>query len=185
MSRPNILFLMSDEHAREALGCYGHEFVQTPNLDRLAGRGTRFTQAYTPSPVCVPARAALATGRYVHQNRCWSNAEAYDGSIPSWGHRLRGAGYRTLSFGKLHFRSSADDNGFDREILPLHIRDEKGWVRGLLRRHPAPFDCSGFGRDIGPGECDYTHYDRSVCAAACDWLGQESQRVSDSPWACS
>ncbi len=54
MSGRNVLIFMADEHARRALGCYGHELVRTPVLDRLAATGTRFTQAYTPSPVCVP-----------------------------------------------------------------------------------------------------------------------------------
>ena len=58
----NLLILMSDEHRRDAMGCMGHPLVQTPHLDALAARGTRFTNAYTPSPMCVPARAALACG---------------------------------------------------------------------------------------------------------------------------
>ena len=66
MSGRNVLIFMTDEHARRALGCCGHELVRTPVLDRLAATGTRFTQAYTPSPACVPARAAFATGRYVY-----------------------------------------------------------------------------------------------------------------------
>ena len=62
----NVLFIMSDEHQQKAAGCYGHSFVKTPTLDKLAKSGTRFTNAYTTSPICVPARASFATGRYVH-----------------------------------------------------------------------------------------------------------------------
>ena len=66
-ARPaNMLFILSDEHNPKALGCAGHPFVTTPNLDALAARGTRFTAASTPSPICVPARAALATGQPIH-----------------------------------------------------------------------------------------------------------------------
>ena len=61
----NILILMSDEHRRDAMGCAGHPIVKTPHLDRLAAGGTRFTRAYTASPMCVPTRAALACGTYV------------------------------------------------------------------------------------------------------------------------
>ncbi len=89
MHNKNVLILCSDEHARSALGCYGHSIVQTPTLDRLAARGTRFTRAYTPSPICIPARASLATGRHVHEHRCWSSAEPYHGQDESWMHRLR------------------------------------------------------------------------------------------------
>ena len=77
MKPKNLLFIISDQHNRDALGCYGHPFVQTPNLDALAARGTRFTSAYTNCPICVPARASLATGRYVHQTGHWDNAFPY------------------------------------------------------------------------------------------------------------
>ncbi|MFT5115314.1 MAG: choline-sulfatase, partial [Parasphingorhabdus sp.] len=121
MQKQNVLLLFSDEHRQDALGCYGHPFVQTPNLDRLATQGTRFTKAYTPSPICVPARAALATGQYVHKTRCWSNAQAYAGQPRSFGHELQGEGLRVESIGKLHYRGSEYDNGFDEENLPLYI----------------------------------------------------------------
>ena len=70
----NTVFILSDEHNRNISGCYGHPFVLTPNIDRLASRGTRFSNAYCNSPICVPSRAALATGQYVHRNRCWDNS---------------------------------------------------------------------------------------------------------------
>jgi choline-sulfatase len=84
----NLLFILSDEHNKRVAGCYGHPMVRTPNLDALAARGTRFTDAYTNCPICVPGRASFATGRYVHQVRCWDNAIAYQGAPASWGHRL-------------------------------------------------------------------------------------------------
>ncbi len=183
MRPSNVLFICSDEHAPGALGCAGHRHVQTPQLDRLAARGTRFSQAYTNSPICVPARASLATGRYVHQTGCWSSAEPYDGSIPSWGHRLMAAGHRCVSIGKLHYRSTTDANGFDEEILPLHVVDGVGWIRGLLRRDPPGFPSAWeLAAQIGPGETSYTDYDRRVAAAACDWLGREAPRHRDKPW---
>ena len=93
VSPKNLVFIMSDEHTRSVLGCYGNRVVHTPNLDRLAAEGTRFTNAYTPSPVCVSARASLATGRWVHDTGAWSSAEPYDGAISGWGHRLIEAGH--------------------------------------------------------------------------------------------
>ncbi len=183
MAGRNLLILLTDEHMRAAVGCYGHPIVRTPNLDRLAGRGVRFDNAYTPSPICVPARASLATGRYVHQSRCWSNAQPYHGQIDGWGHRLIAEGHRVVSVGKLHYRSDEDDNGFDEEILPLHVAGTIGWVRGLLRREPGVFDkCHEFAEQIGPGEADYSDYDRKVCAAACAWLRGEAPRLRDKPW---
>jgi len=66
--------ILSDQHNPRALGCNGPPLVKTPNPDRLAARGTRFTSAYTNCPICVPARASLATGRHVHQICFWNNA---------------------------------------------------------------------------------------------------------------
>ena len=80
----NILFVMADEHQAGALSFLGHPVVQTPNLDRLAARGTVFQNAYTPCPICVPARAAVATGRYIHKTGYWDNAHAYDGRVQGW-----------------------------------------------------------------------------------------------------
>jgi arylsulfatase A-like enzyme len=88
----NVLFIISDEHQAQAMSCAGHPLVKTPNMDALAARGVRFTNAYTPSPICVPARASLATGLYAHQTGYWDNALAYDGRIKGWGHALHDAG---------------------------------------------------------------------------------------------
>jgi hypothetical protein len=93
MEPTNVLFLMSDEHIREVIGCYGNSNAHTPHLDRLAASGTRFDNAYTPSPICVSARASLATGRWVHDIGAWSSAEPYTGSPPGWGHGLIEAGH--------------------------------------------------------------------------------------------
>lgn len=66
-SPSNFLIVISDEHRKDAMGCVGHPIVKTPNLDALAARGVVFENAYTPSPMCVPTRAALACGDYVHR----------------------------------------------------------------------------------------------------------------------
>ena len=96
MTPANLLVLMSDEHNPKFLGAAGHPFIATPNLDALAARGTRFTSAYTTCPICVPARAGFAVGRYVHDIGYWDNADGYDGAIPSWHHALRDAGHRVV-----------------------------------------------------------------------------------------
>ncbi len=179
----NLLILFTDEHRRDALGCYGHRLVQTPHLDRLAARGTRFENAYTPSPICVPARAALATGRYVHDNRCWSNAQPFRGQVRGWGHRLMEEGHPVVSIGKLHYRSSEDPNGFDQEVLPMHVHNGIGWVRGLLRdAADSGGMCRAFAEQIGPGEDPYSDFDRLVCRAACAWLEDAGRARRDRPW---
>ncbi|MFK7803323.1 MAG: sulfatase-like hydrolase/transferase [Anaerolineae bacterium] len=185
MKPKNHLFLISDEHSRRVLGCYGDTIVKTPNLDKLAASGTRFTNAYTPSPICVPARASLATGRYLHQHRNWSCAEPYSGTLPSWSHRLRDEGHRCTSIGKLHFRSTEDDNGFEEEILPQHCINGQGWIKGLVRDHPMPDYDEGtkaFSEALGKGESAYTSHDRQVADAACDWLRKTAANNQGKPW---
>ena len=182
MNNVNVLFLFSDEHRRDASGCYGHHIVQTPNLDRLASTGTRFSNAYTSSPICVPARASLATGQYVHKTRCWSNAQAYEGDPISWGHHLQKQGHRVDSIGKLHYRGKEYDNGFKNEILPLYIKNGKGWIKGLLRNHEGVLDCSSYAREIGPGDDSYTDYDLGVTQEACNWLQNGKNNAIEKPW---
>ncbi len=178
----NCLIIMADEHAPNVLGCAGHPVAQTPNLDKLAGQGTRFTSAYTPSPICVPARAGFQTGKYVFETRNWSNAMPYHGETESWGHRLKDAGHDFVSVGKLHFRSSEDDNGFSREIVPLHCKGGRGWIQGLLRRQRRHADTSEYAKAIGPGEDGYTDYDRRVTSETLQWLDQEATAPKDKPW---
>ena len=185
MTKPaNLLFIMSDEHTRQALGCYGSSFMKTPNLDRLAGRGTRFASAYNNSPLCVPSRASLATGRYAHQTGCWDNGHPWDDSIPGWSHRLRQAGHRTVAIGKLHYRSTEDDNGFDEEIIPMHVRYGIGDLFGLLRDDPPSYGMipASLARDAGPGESNHTDYDREITRTACDWLRDDAPKWRDKPW---
>lgn len=181
-TRPsNLLVIMSDEHQARAMGCAGHGFVQTPHLDRLAARGMRFTNAYTPSPICVPARAAFATGRYVHQIGHWDNAMPYTGVVPGWGHALQAAGVPCQSIGKLHYRAPQDPSGFDQQHIPMHVVGGHGMVWASIRdeaRRASPRDTRMLGDYIGPGESSYTTYDRQVVDRTRDWLAQ----APDQPW---
>lgn len=185
MRPANLLFIMSDEHNKRVLGSYGHPLIRTPHLDRLAARGTRFTNAYTNCPICVPARAAFATGQYVHQIRYWDNAIAYDGCAPSWGHRLMAQGHRVTSIGKLHYvDSDAARNGFDEEVLPLHIVNGVGDLLGLIRDElPRRPGSAKLGPEAGPGESEYTHYDRSIAQETVRWLTDEAPKHRTKPWA--
>ena len=183
MKPKNLIYIITDEQRRDALGCYGHPLVQTPNMDKLAENGVRFTQAYTPSPMCVPTRAALHTGRWVHQIGTWSSAEPYDGQVEGWAHRLRDAGHRVSSIGKLHFRETHERNGWTEEIEPLHIMNGTAWTHGLLRDELPPYEgTKEFAEMIGAGESSYTNYDRRVTAAAQKWLVDRAETPEDKPW---
>lgn len=122
-TRPNIVFLFSDQHRMDASGCYGHPQVLTPNIDRLAASGTRFTRAFTPAPICHPCRSALMSGRYPH--RCCdltTSKQLLDLSLPTMGSIFRDAGYATAAFGKMHVEGEdeAHDLGFDERALRLY-----------------------------------------------------------------
>ena len=183
MKPRNLLFIMSDEHSKRVLGCNGHPMIRTPNLDRLAARGVRFTDAYCNSPICVPSRASFQTGRYVHDIRFWDNAIAYDGSVPSWAHRLKAAGHRVDSIGKLHFRSPDDDNGFTKEHMPLHVVEGIGDPIGMLRDPPPPRKAAlKLAADAGCGDSTYQGYDDRITAGAEEWLRERATHKDDKPW---
>ncbi len=183
MTPTNLVFIMSDEHNRRVLGSAGHSMIRTPNLDRLAARGTQFTDAYCNSPICVPSRASFATGRYVHQIRFWDNAIPYDGSVPSWHHRLTEAGHAAVSIGKLHFRSIDDPNGFSEEIMPLHVVDGVGDLLGLIRDDSPPRAAAlKLAADAGPGDSSYQQYDDRITEAAVDWIGKRAAAQGNKPW---
>ena len=180
----NLIIFCSDEHARRVTRCYGDPVVKTPTLDTIARLGVRFDNAYTPSPICVPARASLHTGLQVHETRCWSSAEPYYGQQESWAHGLRDAGHPVVSIGKLHFRRGGDDHGFDEEIEPMYLANEgKGWVKGLLRDPLPPYDDTAeLAEEIGPGETSYTEYDRRVTHEAIKWLKTYPRKFTRKPW---
>lgn len=181
----NLLVILSDEHDPRYMGCSGADWMLTPNMDALARRGTRFTNAYTPSPICVPARAGLATGRWTHTTGYWDNAIAYEGRWTSWHHRLAEAGVRVDAIGKLHYRNANDPTGFTAQHETVHILDGIGLVWGSVRdplpatRGPSPiFD------ELGAGESSYNRYDQRVTGLACDWLRERGQEGPDGqPWA--
>lgn len=179
----NNLVIMTDEQDGLALGCVGHPWVRTPHMDALAARGTRFAQAFTPSPICVPARASFATGRWVHQIGYWDNAMGYDGHVPGWGQALQAAGQRVESIGKLHYANENAPTGFDRQYQPLHLAGGVGQVWGSVR-DPMPDEPRGsslFG-ELGPGESHYNRFDIGCADTAVQWLGERAARPDGQPW---
>jgi len=179
----NLLVIMDDEHNKKVLGFNGHPVVKTPHLDKLAAAGTVFDNAYCASPICVPARASFATGRYVHETGCWDNAIAYDGRIRSWAHELRDAGHDVVSIGKLHYADQEVDGGFTQQIIPMHIEAGVGDLYGLIRDPlPKRHQSADLARSIGPGESSYTRYDRDITARTVQWLREEGRARRSKPW---
>ena len=98
MRQTNLLVICSDQHNPHIAGFMGNALACTPNLDRLAARGTVFEHAYTPTPICVPARAAMATGDYPFRGGFWDNAHPFCGDQMSWGRRLEEAGGQLMDW---------------------------------------------------------------------------------------
>jgi len=132
--QPNILFLMPDQLRADFLSCYGADFIETPNIDRLANEGMRYDHAYSTSPICVPARASLLTGlnairNGVTDNGQWLRPDLAACGIQTWPELLNEQGYYTAAIGKMHFYPWDINHGFQyRSICEdkrwLHIRDD-------------------------------------------------------------
>ncbi len=114
-NKPNVLFVFSDQHRKFDIGCYGHEFVKTPNLDRLAGEGLLFEHCISNSPVCVPARGSLLTGQFAGKHKAFTNDIAIDCSILSVADVLRQGGYHTGYIGKWHLAGIPRDQAVKKE----------------------------------------------------------------------
>lgn len=113
--RPNILFIMSDDHAAHAMSCYGSRINQTPNLDRIADDGMRFDNCFCTNSICTPSRAAILTGTYNHINGVTTLSTPMDNTLPTFVKDLQTSGYQTGIFGKWHLGQGAahEPSGFD------------------------------------------------------------------------
>lgn len=115
--KPHILFIVSDQHRADCLGCCGNADVRTPALDSLAADGTVYEESYCTSPLCTPSRYSLLTGLYPHQHLGWSNVSTIPPGTETFASLARRAGYRTAAVGKMHLTPTYQEIGFDEMIL--------------------------------------------------------------------
>src|SRR5262249_4642694 len=114
--RPNVLYIMADDHAAHAIGAYGSKVNKTPHIDRIATDGMRFSNCFVTNSICTPSPAAILTGKSSHVNGV-PVFNRFDGSQPTLAKHLQAAGYHTGMIGKWHLGS--DPTGFDYwNILP-------------------------------------------------------------------
>jgi choline-sulfatase len=179
---PNILVIMSDQQSKHVLGCYGNTLVRTPNIDRLAAGGMRFTGAYCPAPLCVPSRMSFMTGRTPSRNRVWTNNNILCSSIPTWAHVLGAAGYETALMGRMHFVGTDHRHGFTRRPYGEWTARHPGVPeQGGPRYTRFPGSTAGGNRvvveHVGRGPSFYQWYDRQVGDAACAYLCEASHQT--------
>jgi len=176
MSRPNVLLIFTDQQRADAVGAAGNPVIRTPNLDRLAREGTLFDSAFTASPVCVPARCSLITGRYPHNTGCSENRHPMPTDRPTFMQLLTEAGYRTHGIGKMHFVPDPE------ALRGFQSRESQEEVRGSLEHddYLKFLHANGFGHVYDPmgqrGEMYYVPQIAQMPAElhATNWVGDRA-----------
>lgn len=176
----DICIYMSDQHAFGIQGYAGDPLIRTPNLDRIAAAGTAMMSAYTPYPVCVPARMAMMSGQYASRCGVMSNFSALDSNRVTFAHCLSAAGYETVLCGRMHFVGPDQRHGFEKRICgditqvfhnrPAAIAEERGVHNKTPQGSPT---CLSI---IGGGNSPTLEFDRDVTSAAVEYLSKDHDR---------
>jgi len=170
---PNLLYIHSDQHNPYVTGCYGDPLVQTPNLDGLAQKGVVLDNTYCPSPICVPSRMSMLSGRFPHENDVWTNAHILDSAIPTFAHAMGAGGYRPLLVGRMHAVGPDQLHGYAERLIGDHGPNHPGGVganHGTLSGTAGPARVSL--EKSGHGQSAYQVHDEDVTAATVDYLNR-------------
>ena len=180
----NVLMIMADQMAARVLGAYGDPVARTPHLDGLAARGTMFENCYCNSPLCVPSRQSLVTGRLAGAVGAYDNGAELPASVPTFMHHFRRAGYHVAASGKMHFVGPDQYHGLhDRvtpDIYPAGLDWTPDWrdaVRGNAGTSVRKLDRSGL--CTGSEQLDY---DNAVQAAALEYLRTSANNDPEQPF---
>lgn len=180
---PNILLVMADQMTPFLLEACGHAGARMAHLSALAERSVRFRTAYTPSPICTPARSCLMTGRHTSATGCYDNGDPFPAYIPTFAHYLADAGYETVLAGKMHFIGPDQLHGFRRRL------NGDIYPTGFLWSYPLPpeqdpdwqafdFVAQYQAQNIGPGQSEELRYDDDTQARALEFL----RAAPEHPW---
>ena len=185
--RPNLLLIMADQLAPQVLPAYGHARVRTPHLDRLAGEGVVFENAYCNFPLCAPSRFSMLSGRLPSRIGAFDNAVEFPASVPTIHHYLRAAGYRTCLAGKMHFVGPDQLHGYEERVTTdvypadflwsadwrLHDESWLEWYHGMR----AVLDAGPHRRSVNVA------YDDEAEFEAVRWLHEHADGGDDRPFA--
>ncbi|MYF88038.1 MAG: sulfatase-like hydrolase/transferase [Boseongicola sp. SB0676_bin_33] len=184
--QPNILMIMADQLAPQALSFHGNKVCKTPNLDRLAAASVTFDNAYCNYPVCVPSRASMMSGRLIPAIKVWDNACELASSQPTLAHHLRHLGYQTFLSGKMHFIGPDQLHGFNERTVTDVYPSGFEWVADW---HAGPaFVPSATGLngvvDAGPAARTLQEdFDEEVAHATVQAIYDLARRAADAgPW---
>ena len=182
----NILIIMSDQHSKRQIGCYGDKLIRTPNLDRLSYEGILFENAYTPSSLCVPARSSFMTSRTPSNNRVWNNLHVLSSGTPTWAHSLGATGYETALLGRMHFIGVDQIHGFEKRPIGEYSAHLPGASStGAPMFIKVPEAASGEERMgvemAGYGMTSYHRFDEMVAEATCEYLAEKAAGQCERP----
>ena len=186
-NQPNIIFILSDQHAFNVIGSYGNKIIRTPNLDKLAYNGVSFDNVYTPSPICLPARMSLLTGKFPFRQSCWTNSDSLASDIPTMAHSLGAVGYNPSLIGRLHSIGPDQLHGYAKREVFDHCSDWYGgsdYSLGVLDKAQRPFKESIL--NSGPGQMSYEILDREVTNHTLNFLKKvsyEKEKGRNKPFA--
>ncbi|MGA0613410.1 choline-sulfatase [Paracoccus sp. KR1-242] len=186
MTRPNILIVMVDQLSGVLFPDGPADFLHVPNLRKLAERSTRFSNAYTASPLCSPARASFMAGQLPRRTRVYDNAAEFASDIPTYAHHLRRAGYQTCLSGKMHFVGPDQLHGFEERLTTDIYPADFGWTPDY-RKPGERIDWwyHNLGSVTGAGVAEITNqyeYDDEVAYHACRKLYDLSRGGDERPW---
>ena len=185
-TRPNLLYIHSDQHNPFLAGCAGDPVAQTPNLDRLAEAGVVLENVYCPSPLCVPSRMSILTGRHPYGNQVWTNQHILDSGTPTFAHAMGAAGYRPALIGRMHAIGGDQLHGYAERLVGDHRSNytggtavDHGMLAGTQGPHRVALEKSGTGQNA------YQVHDEDVTAATVEYLNRLGRRREADPFSIS
>ena len=172
--KPNVLLIIADQMNPLLTGLYGHPVVRTPHLNALAEKGVRFDAAYSPCPLCAPARASLVTGRYSSKIGVYDNAAPLGCDQPTLCHYLNLSGYDTVLSGKIHFVGSDQHHGFQKRLLPNIYPTDFSWTKSRDHKIPRTHARSYLGSAVHVGRSGRNlEFDERAQSEALKYLAQK------------